>query len=441
MTGIYYVLMALSLAMALPFFLLSDKRRKGILQKLGLIPASLRCEIDAVAEQPSVWFHAVSVGEFSGALSLVREFAKRNPQFHIFVSTTTATGQAIAQQRLSEIPGIERVTVFYFPFDLPFALHAWLELIRPSMAVIVETEIWPGFTYECKRRGIKLAMINARMSPRSFSGYMFMRPIFSKVVTRFDLIATQSEEESQRFLELCPADSPKIEATGNLKYDRQQPISSTEITQLRKQLNLGPDDQVIIGGSTHEGEEAALLEIYSRLNTTNTRLILVPRHPERWDSVCRLVESYGFNPCRHTRGQSLQSERDVYVLDTIGELSRFYSIATVAFVGGSLVPIGGHNLVEPYVYKVPVVSGSHLFKTRSVASELEKLGALAVVHSTKELERELLLLLTDKDLRQKRGAAGNSWLEHSQGAIAHTLELLEELLEVNTYESRFPQPA
>jgi 3-deoxy-D-manno-octulosonic-acid transferase len=423
--------MFLALAVITPFLLLSAKHRAGIFQKFGFIPSELS---SLHFEQPSIWFHAVSVGEFGGALSLIREFAACNPQYHIFVSTTTATGQAVAKQRLNEAIAANRTTVFYFPFDLPFAICAWLDLIKPEIAVIVETEIWPGFAYECKKRGIKLAMINARMSPRSFSRYMFLRPIFSQAIRKFDLIATQSEEESYRFLKLCAGPHTKesiIEITGNLKYDEQLPLPLTEIKQLQKQLNLTDEDQVLIGGSTHEGEETALLEAYSQLidNHPNTRLILVPRHPERWEHVCRFVESQGFNPCRYSRQEAFRSRRDVYVLDTIGQLTRYYAVATVAFVGGSLVPIGGHNLVEPFVYKVPVVCGPNLFKTHSVARQLENAGALTVVHNAAQLKTELELLLKNTELRQRKGTAGNDWLKHSAGATEHTLKLLKQVME------------
>jgi 3-deoxy-D-manno-octulosonic-acid transferase len=419
MIWLYYLLVALVLALAGPVILLLQKKtRTGLAQKLGSVPADFASDLP---EGKRIWFHAVSVGEFNAILPLLKAFKEKHSHYSIFVSTTTATAQQLAQDKVGAW-----AKTFYFPLDLPFCFNPWLDCIKPEVVAIAETEIWPGFSYECQRRGIELCFVNGRLSPRSFGRYSKLKAFFGPVIGRFNVIAAQSQQEAQRYLELG-AKRQAVVATGNMKFDGIEPIAQSEQAQLRELLNLSNDDMVITGGSTHEGEESALLSALKSLGG-KTRLILVPRHPERFEQVATLIESVGFRVRRYSRQQSFEKEGDVFLLDTIGKLTAFYSVTSVAFVGGTLVPVGGHSLIEPCAYEIPVVSGQHIFKTRDVAERLMQRQALVMVKDQSELTQQLQALIDSPAQRRMLGVNGKAFLLESRGAVERTLAALETVL-------------
>lgn len=415
----YYSVFSLGLAIGAPFLLWREKARAGLDQKLGAVPPRVRQA--ARASEKRIWFHTVSVGEFNATLPLLDVFHKTNPDWAIFVSTATATGQRLAQEKVGDW-----ATVFYFPLDLPFAINSWLDAIQPEIAVIAETEIWPGFTYECQKRGVKLCIVNGRISPRSFRRYQKVRNFFAPVLNRFDAIATQSPEETLRYRALG-AKAEAVATCGNMKFDGIKALTPEGQTKLKEDIGLG-DDFVIVGGSTHEGEESALLAAYNAQKQP-TRLILAPRHPERFQRVCDLVEANGCRAVRYSRGDRFERQNDVYVLDTIGQLMAFYSMGSIAFVGGTIAPIGGHSLIEPFAYSIPVVCGPHTEKTKDVARSLHERQALVQVQSVEELSRKISELAADPAERIRLGAAGRVYLNDSQGAVIRTLAVLQKLVD------------
>lgn len=424
---IYYLVVIIVLVVVGPFLLLIPKTRKGLGQKFGMVPSN----VGGFSKRP-MWFHCVSVGEFNAAKPLIELFHKKHPEIPVVVSTTTATGQQQAQEKVGEW-----ATVIYFPLDLPWAIDNFLKAINPSLVAIVETEIWPGFMHECARRKIPVVVINGCISPRSFKTYKKLGFFFGPVIRKFSYISAQSPMNLERYRSLAGTQIAGV-CPGNLKVDGLKPVSAETREQIFEKLNLLEGDAVIIGGSTHDGEESVLLSVYKRLITerswdpsfVRTRLILVPRHPERFDAVVSLVRSMGLNPRLYSKAEGFETDNDVFILDTIGLLSQYYCVATLAFVGGTLVPIGGHNLLEPYAYKVPVISGKYIDKTRDIANGLLDKNALILVNDGKELYFHLALLLKDGKRRKEIGEAGYSYLADSQGAVAKTLSMLEKQLGV-----------
>lgn len=419
----YYTVVALVLLLAGPVLLCFKKCRAGLGQKFGFIPSSIgsRAQQSADGDSKRVWFHAVSVGEFNAVFPLILEFRKKHPGAEIFISTTTGTGQEQALRKAGEF-----ATVFYFPFDLPFALNSWLNVVQPHLVAIVETEIWPGFMWACASRRIPVVLLNGRLSPKSFQGYMRWKWFFSSVVNSFAGMAVQSDSEATRYAALCGR-ADKIEVCGNIKIDGIKAIPDSDRLALVKTLGLQSSDFVLVAGSTHEGEETPLLDLAKecRARGCPIKLILVPRHPERFARVASLIESAGFRTRKFSRNESFQTEQDVYLLDTVGQLARFYSVANVAFVGGTIVSIGGHNLAEPCAYQYPVVCGPHVHKTRDIAASMKDAGALLVAQDVSHLHEVLLELRTSPEKCKKVGQSGRAWLHANEGALARTLRFLE----------------
>ncbi|MBY0548218.1 MAG: 3-deoxy-D-manno-octulosonic acid transferase [Candidatus Obscuribacterales bacterium] len=415
----YYIVVAVILILIGPALLCLKKSRAGLWQKFGITtPSVALAEAGNPKGLPRIWFHAVSVGEFNAVFPLIQEFRKANPDFEIFISTTTATGQDQAIRKAGEF-----ATVFHFPFDLPFANRRWLDFVKPDMVAIVETEIWPGFMSECRARKIPVVLINGRLSPRSFKGYMRWRWFFKSVVRGFAGIAVQSQSEAERYAALAggPVD---IEVCGNIKIDGIKPIGDEQRRALQAQLRLTSEDCVIVAGSTHEGEEKPLLEFLSKSDGT-VKLILVPRHPERFERVAALIEQAGFRVRRYSRDQIIESRKDVYLLDAVGHLSRFYSVATVAFVGGTIAPVGGHNLAEPCAYDCPVVCGPHVHKTRDVASSMQQGNALLMADDSEHLKVLLRELCLSSAKRAEIAKAAKLWMRENEGALNRTLQFLQ----------------
>ena len=373
----------------------------------------------------------MSVGEFNAVYPLILAFGKTHSDFDIFVSTTTATGQEQAKSKVGHL-----ATVFYFPFDLAPAIASWLDFVRPDLVLIVETEIWPGFMSECAKRHLPVLLINGRLSPRSFQGYMRWRWFFRSVVDSFAGLAVQSEAELMRYAALLGS-SAKIQVCGNIKIDGIKPIDSADQHQLRQALGLDASDVVLVAGSTHEGEEKALLDFIGTKDGAGVKLIVVPRHPERFARVAGLIASCGFRTRRFTCGESFEKAGDVYLLDTVGQLGRFYSLASLAFVGGTIVPVGGHNLAEPLAYACPVVCGPYVHKTRDIATGMQESGALVCSKSVADLHRALGQLCVSPAQRLKIGGAGKSWLGENEGALARTLHFIESHLYANRQQTVF----
>jgi 3-deoxy-D-manno-octulosonic-acid transferase len=421
----YDIGLLIVLALVAPISLIKKKFRAGLFQKFGFLPQSFRQKLRS--DTKTIWLHAVSVGEFTAVLPFIEILHSRYPDIEIVISTTTETGNRLAQERVGKFAAI-----FYFPFDLSWVVRRVLDTVHPSMVFFAETELWPCFTNACSRLKIPLVILNGRISPRSFNSYKLLTPIFAPLLKKFSLIGTQSKIEAQRYESIAGTKLPTI-ALGNLKYDNLSIAGTGEAVQLREQLGINANDLVLVAGSTHETEEHLVLRILERLQSSRNRsnrcrLIIAPRHPERFERVCRIIESFGRKAKRYSHGEKFESEQDVYVLDIIGVLAKHYAVASVAFVGGTIAKVGGHNLLEPYAYGVPVVCGPCLFKTKETAKILKEEGALLIGNGEGEVEELLSTLVVNQHRRQSMGEAGRNWLIENQGAVNRAFVAVERLM-------------
>lgn len=368
----------------------------------------------------TVWLHAVSVGEVNAAAPLVEAMRRARPDLKIVVTTITPTGSARA--RSLWVDAVEHV---YLPYDLPGAVARFLDQFKPKIALILETELWPNLLFGCRDRGIPTYVLNARLSERSLRGYRVLAPLIGRALRTVTRVAAQSAADGERFVALG-AERDRIVVAGNLKYDVVVPAGA-EAFRAQFLASLGAARPVWIAASTHEGEEAAVLAVHRRLRERWPQLLLLwaPRHPERFRAVLDLVRDEGMRVATRKRDVWPGADDTVFVIDTLGELSDFYACADVAFVGGSLQAIGGHNLLEPAAVGKAIVTGSHLHNFAEIATKLEQAGALRVVGNADALEKELETLLDDDATRAAMGAAGLALVAQGRGALARTMALIE----------------
>jgi 3-deoxy-D-manno-octulosonic-acid transferase len=364
----------------------------------------------------SIWVHAVSVGEVQAAVPLIKGFQEHYPGRPVVVTTTTPTGS----ERVRALLG-DSVHHSYLPYDLPGAVRRFLARVEPALVVVMETELWPNLFAACHRRSIPLMVVNARLSPRSFRGYGRLRPLIAGPLNRASLILAQTEAEAERFRALGAPDR-RVVATGNLKFDQGLPEGVTEAGHALRQ-RWGPGRPVWVAASTHAGEEEQVLTAHRRLLATfpEALLVLVPRHPERFDEAAEAVAAAGFTACRRSHECEPQGH-SVYLADTMGELPLLFAASDVAFVGGSLVPTGGHNLLEPAALGLPVVTGPHLFNFREIAALLLEQGAALRVQSGAELGDTVAALFDDAERREAMGRRGRETVAANRGARERILQ-------------------
>ena len=397
---LYSLLLTITLLLVSPILLLRPKTRAGLKEKLGFIPSVLKGKF--VHGQQTIWIHAVSVGEFNGSYPLIEAIKSKYPDWTIVISTTTKAGQAMAKQRASQFAHI-----IYFPFDLPWVVNRWLSLISPQMVIIFETELWPNFISSCFCRKIPILLLNARMSPRSFNGYKKIKRLWAPLLNKLTLIGAQTLKEAEHYQALSDAQLP-IKVFGNLKYDWPALIDDQAKKVLRSNLNIAENDLVLVAGSTHPEEEKLVLRLQKRF--PSVKIIIAPRHPERFDEVAKIIETEGYSVTRYTQSGKFNTNKDIYLLDTIGLLANFYAIASIAFVGGTIAKVGGHNLLEPYLYAVPVVCGPHLYKTKETATILSDIKALLIGNNATEVEKRIIELLNDNQF-QLPSSIAPTWYE------------------------------
>jgi 3-deoxy-D-manno-octulosonic-acid transferase len=379
-----------------------------------------RSRLDA----PGIWVHAVSVGEVVAASSLITALRRDYPRFPVVVTTVTPTGA----QRVQDLFG-DDVLHSYAPYDTIGSVRRFFERMQPCLAIVIETELWPNLYAACGARGVPLVLANARISPRSVQRYRRFISLFRQALSNGVVIAAQSEQDAERFLSLG-ADPARTVVTGNLKADLKFPPGLTEAGGAFRQEHIG-GRPAWIAASTHAGEEEAALDAHEivRSRHGDALLLLVPRHPDRFDGVAALLESRGVPFGRRSRGETPAAHQAVFLVDSLGELPMFYAAADVAFVGGSLVPIGGHNLLEPAALALPVVAGPHNFNAEDIAGLLEEAGALQLVADAASLGEAVAALLADPDMRRDRGARAQRVVVASGGALRQLLALLAPLLE------------
>ena len=393
-------------------------------QRLGYLPIGLN-----VDGEESIWIHAVSVGEALTARALAEDLKTRYPRLRLFLSTTTMAGQEVARSSLQHVDA-----VFYFPFDWDFIVRRTLDVVKPRVFVMMETEIWPNLLRVCRERGVKTVLINGRISSRSYPRYRLVRLFFRRVLADVDRFCMQSEESSRRLIALG-ADPSRVTVTGSLKFDSLDfptPFSRGKPRErVLRFFRLSPQRVVIVAGSTVRGEEAAVLRAFERLKATTpgAMAILAPRQPERFGEVEHLARSAGFVTARRSELQiDAEPRADVVVLDTIGELAQLYQVATVVFVGGSLVDFGGHNILEPAIFGKPILFGPHMQNFKEIADAFVTNDAAMQVQSDRALEEALLTLIVDPVRRAQLGAGARALVEANRGAKEKTLAVIEELL-------------
>ena len=420
---LYSCLLFLVLFLGSPYFLVamavSGKYREGLSERLGLVPRRLR-EGDT---RRTIWVHAVSVGEVLAASRLVNELGACTPQYRVLLSTTTRTGQRLARDR----SGINHT--FYFPIDFPWVVQRYLKKLDPALVILVETEFWPNLLTACRRSAIPVAVVNGRVSDRSLPRYLRLRFLWKNILSGVSILLAQSEEDVKR-LKAIGAPSGRVTFGGNLKFDIRSAEPAAITTLLREKLPTGT--QVLVCGSTLEGEEELLLDAFQNLRTTvpNLVMILAPRHPERFGKVAQLLKNRNPQNLRRSKCTE-QTPRlkagTVLLLDSIGELASIYSLATVAFVGGSLIPAGGHNPLEPAQYALPIVMGVHYANFRSIIDTLVYAEALKLA-TQETLVPILANLLTDPEAANTLGVRALEVFHHQSGATGRAITALHRLL-------------
>ena len=399
----------------------TEKYREGLRERLGRVRT-----LQGRAGRQLIWVHAVSVGEVLAVSRLVKELDTALPNYFVAVSTTTRTGQQLARERFGSNH------VFYCPLDLPWAVRAYLNALQPHMLVLAETEFWPNMLSGCFQRGIPVAVVNARVSDRSFPRYQRLRALWRPFLHRLKLVMAQTETDAARLITIG-CDPSRVSVAGNLKFDVRAADDSEAARQIKA---LGSGLRFLIAGSTLEGEEAALLKVWPQLLRAEPTLamVLAPRHPERFAAVAALLDQSGVSWVRRSawRGTSEDSlaplsAGQVVLLDTIGELASLYSLASTAFVGGSLIPSGGHNPLEPAQFGVPIVMGPHYQNFRAIVDDLRAHNAIQIATS-ENFAQVLVDLLTNREEALAMGQRARQVFDQQAGATERCVAALTALL-------------
>ncbi|MBE0500718.1 MAG: 3-deoxy-D-manno-octulosonic acid transferase [Desulfuromonadales bacterium] len=425
---LYNVILIVVALILVPYYLIKGvrfgKTRRGIRERFGWYDKNKLAKLDG---KQVFWVHAVSVGETRAAIPLIKVLRKTYPDAGILISNVTETGHAIA----SEIKEID--ACIYFPFDLSWVVAWSLKKIKPAVVIIVETEIWPNFVRHTKRRGTKLIMVNGRISDRSFPRYLRFRGIFSLLLKQFDAFCMQSIQDADR-IKVLGAPSAKVSVSRNLKFDMQIDLSAIpSVEQIKSLYRLSPDLLIWVAGSTHAGEEEQLVTVYRQLlaQFNNLVLVLVPRHPQRTRLVADMLSKQG-TPYRLRSqlkaGDTELQSGEVLLVDTIGEIMPLYKVADVVFVGGSFVPVGGHNVLEAALLKKPVLFGPYMHNFKEISQLILKSCGGWKVENAKGLAERMETLLQHESLRESVGLSGFGLIDRNAGATAETIAVIDRIL-------------
>lgn len=386
--------------------------------------------VTPLAERP-IWVHAVSVGEVQAAIPLIRALRTRFPWQKILVTTLTPTGAQRVQASLAQ-----DVIHCYAPYDLPGVVRRFLARTRPRLALMMETELWPNIAHYCRRADIPLVLANARMSERSARGYRRVARLTKETLEQFSAVAAQTTQDAQRLIDLG-ASAARVHVTGSIKFDVKLPASLREEAAVLRRL-LGVERAVWIAASTREGEEKYVLDAYAMVKQAlpHALLVLVPRHPERFAKVAALCHKHGYTTVLRSERRPCDARADVFIGDSMGELLLFYAACDVAFVGGSLVPTGGHNLLEPAALGLAVLSGPFMYNFAEISRMLREAGAAREVRDARELSAAVIEYLGDANLRYAVGERGRRLVEQNQGALQRLLDSIAPYLTSEARETR-----
>ena len=417
----YSLLLSLGLLLLSPYFLFQAlahrKYVSGLRERLGFLPA--------INQQPVVWLHCVSVGETQAARPLVERLRRELPQHALVVSTVTLTGQKLAR----ELFRTQAARVFYFPFDWRWSVRRALRAMNPAVVLVMETELWPNFLRECKARDIPVALVNGRISRKSFARYRRIKFFLRRVFECVTVAVMQSEKDAERLRELG---AKKVVVAGNLKFD----VGLVEgQTDLACRFGLNGEVPLVVAASTHAPEETIVLESFANVRQSQpVRLMLAPRRPERFNEVAKLIEASGLSWARRTSAPAATDANvEVILLDTIGELPATYSLATAVFVGGSIVDRGGHNVLEPAAHGVAVVTGAHTHNFHAIVDLLNEADAIVQLPPSEgadavaELTETFQRLLAEAEWRSGLGARAKQIIDANQGAAERTMKLIAPL--------------
>ena len=431
----YSLLLSVGLLVTSPYFLYKalahGKYLEGLRQRLGKLPL--------LSKQRVIWLHCVSVGETQAARPLVDRLRKEFPDHALVVSTITRTGQKLAQDVFAR----QADGVFYFPFDWPWSVRRALRAINPSVVLLMETELWPNFLRECQGREIPVALVNGRISRQSYGRYAWIKFFLKRVLEALSIAVMQSEKDAQRLQDLGMR-ADRIRTAGNLKFDAGALPSAVEKTaEIRERFGLLAGGSLILAASTHAPEEKIVLESFKQVRASQpVRLMLAPRHPERFAEVASLIQGSGLSWARRTNAPDAgDASAAVILLDTIGELPATYALASVVFVGGSIVDRGGHNVLEPAAAGVPVVTGAHTHNFHAIVDLLNEADAIVQLPpgegdaASAALAEALIDLLADAKRRTELATRATQLIATNQGAAERTIKLIAPLLSTKRRDS------
>lgn len=420
---VYNILLLIFAIPGLLFFLLkmliTGKYRNSFLQKLGGRQKQILAHLPAGRR---VWIHAVSVGEVTAAAPVVAALKKQEPDVRIIFSTSTETGQGMAHRLVKGVDAF-----IYFPLDIPFAVNRMLTLARPDVFVLVETELWPNFLAACRRRGIKVIMVNGRISPRSFAKYRRTRFFWKQALKNVDAAGMITNIDAKRIIRMGMS-KDRIEVLGNAKYDALAAMAAPELhDDIMTRFGIRPDEKILVAGSTHAGEEEIIINVYKELLKTypDFKLILVPRHIERANDVISLLRQANLNDmitATEMRAGKMRQYERIFVVDVIGELFKVYSLATVVYCGGSLAPKGGQNILEAAAWGKVIFYGPSMEDFTQEATLLEQAGAGIRITNAGELQQGILKVLANPDDLRARGQRGRAVVQANMGAAVRYSE-------------------
>jgi len=426
----FFIIVTLGLPLIIPLVLISDKRRKTVFQRLGLIrlPPEVMRENSEMSIKKRVWVHGLSVGEVLSAIPLVKMLNECSAVSHLVFSVSTKTGCEIATQHLTG--NVE--SIFYFPYDLAFSVRRITQKIAPEVVVIVETDIWPNFLFEMKKRRASVLLVNSRLSKASFNGYKRLGFFTKQVFLNFVHICAQSSEDAERFRRLgVPKD--RITVTGNIKFDEaHQTLGLEDIEKLKRSMNIQPAQKVLLAGSTHPGEEEILLKAYTRLKRHNGDLLLIvaPRNPDRSGSIFRMFDSAGFSVGLMKEINKIFTDKkfDVIIIDAMGLLKKIYAVSDIAFIGGSLVKCGGHNPLEPAAFSKPILFGEDMSDFADISGMLLKAEGAVCVKDAEDLYDAVVSLIEDDNKALDMGKNALGIFTANKGAVEKTMKVIKGYL-------------
>lgn len=419
-----YLVYNLFLAIALIFlwpviliaFAIQPKFRAGFWEKIGFYSINL-------PKRPTIWVHAVSVGEVNAIEGFIKKLKEEFPTKNIILSTVTRTGQEVANSKLKDYTD----KIIYFPYDFYFSILLAIKAIRPSIVIIAETEIWPNFANELNKKKIPLIIINGRISPNSYTGYKDFSFFFKRILKNYTSILMQTKSDQERIIDIG-ANPAITEVMGNLKFNIANLLDSDDIKNLAYSFNLN-QEQVLVAGSTHSGEDEIVLGVYEQLKDefSDLKLIIAPRHPERYPQVLELIDQTGYSWGLRSKGDGFD-QNDIIMLDTMGELSQMYSICHIAFIGGSFSNTGGHNPLEATIYNKPTLSGDIVFNFKDIYEILSNEKATILVKNEKELLENSKKLIENKEFYNEISMDCKNVFEQNSGALDYALSKVKQLL-------------